>query len=108
LRVTTTEAKDIFDDDEIWNNSCYTPAADLSDPTISAGHPEAADLEKSVSQIRANPEEEYFRLLCLALKIEHSLKGDDNTVFTISEGKLYRMIKKRQVPFHVWHRWIDG
>lgn len=41
--------------------------------------------EKSLSQIRANPEEEYFRLSCLALKIEHSQK-DDMAVFTVSSN----------------------
>ena len=26
----------------------------------------------------------------------------------ISEGKLYRLCQKKQVPWHVWHRWIHG
>ena len=56
LRITTTEANDIFDDDEIWNNSmCFE-----EHQAKSTGGTNAA---ASASQIRLNPEEEYFRLV---------------------------------------------
>ena len=78
MQVTTTEARDIFDNnDEIWNISiCQEQAIvgerSMNDPTMLAPDVTPSIEEKSVSQIRANPEEEYFRLICLALKIEHS------------------------------------
>lgn len=56
--------------------------------------------------IRINPEEEYFRLTCLALKITHSENDIDMTVFNISEAKLFRNLKRRNIPFHLWHSWI--
>ena len=56
---------------------------------------------------RVDPEEEYFRLTCLALKIEHSERDQDDIVFTITESKLFRMAKKRNLPFHTWHNWVD-
>jgi len=80
MRVTTTEARDIFLDDEIWNDSMFIYQDVVQTP---------------LSQRRANPEEEYFRLTMLALKIEHSETDDDLAVFNISEGKLFRMIKRK-------------
>jgi len=78
MRVTTTEARDlVHDNDEIWNSSiCLEQTIvgerSMNDPTMLAPDVTPSIEEKSVSQIRANPEEEYFRLICLALKIEHS------------------------------------
>ena len=78
MRVTTTEARDIFDDnEEIWNYSiCLEQAIvgerSMNDPSMQAPDVTPSFEEKSVSQVRANHEEEYFRLICLALKIEHS------------------------------------
>ena len=76
--------------------------------------------EKKEGEKRANPEEEFFHLSCLALKIKYSESqdhtkistpdggGDDNfDVFTISEGKLFRLCQKKKIPFHSWHDWID-
>ena len=56
MRVTTTEAQDIFDEDELWNMSGNWGVA-YNDPTVSA---------RPISQcsdVRANPQEEYFRLV---------------------------------------------
>lgn len=73
LRVPTPEVQDIFadsDDDEIWNNSmCQQPnespdaAKECAETTIIAPDVVHAIEDKSLSHIRANPEEEYFRLV---------------------------------------------
>jgi len=55
---------------------------------------------------RKDPEEEYFRLSCLALKIIYN-EQDTDFVFTVSPGKLYQKCKKNRVPFHMWYIWIE-
>ena len=71
--------------------------------------------------MRADPEEEYFRLTCLAHKIQQSENDTDLTVFNvsvlpflhviccffqISEAKLFRNLKRKNIAFHLWHSWI--
>jgi len=55
---------------------------------------------------RKDPEEEYFRLSCLALKIIYN-EQDTDFVFTVSPGKLYAKCKKQKIPFHLWYNWIE-
>ena len=69
---------------------------------------------------RKDPEEEYFRLSCLALKIIYN-EQDTDFVFTVSliftlltakleqvaPGKLYQKCKKQKIPFHLWYNWIE-
>ena len=62
---------------------------------------------------RASPEEEFFKLSCLALKIKYSerqdhSKGEDHfDVSTISDDKLYKLCQKEQIAFHKWSDWIE-
>ena len=54
-----------------------------------------------------NPEEEYFRLTCLAIKIK--LSNEDPEFDTdISADQLYLLCKKGTVPFHNWYEWITA
>ena len=52
-----------------------------------------------------NPEEEYFRLTCLAIKIKLSNEEPEfDTDMAVDE--LYLACKKSMVPFHNWYEWI--
>lgn len=48
---------------------------------------------------RKDPEEEYFRLAVLALKVLYNEK-DNDFVFEVSPGKLYKKAKRNKIPFH--------
>lgn len=59
--VTTTEVNDIFDDDEIWNHSVVEFAQ--HQPQIYNNN----NINQSMSLIRVDPEEEYFRIVSAKL-----------------------------------------
>lgn len=62
--------------------------------------------QKWEQDARKDPEEEYFRLSCLALKIIYN-EQDTDFVFTVAPGKLYAKCKKQKIPFHLWYTWIE-
>ena len=53
-----------------------------------------------------DPEEEYFRLSCLALKIIYD-ERDSDFQFSVTPAKLYRKCQKLNIPFHLWYTWIE-
>ena len=53
-----------------------------------------------------DPEEEYFRLSCLALKIIYD-ERDCDFLFSVTPGKLYAKCQKLNIPFHLWYTWIE-
>lgn len=55
---------------------------------------------------RRNPEEEYFRLCCLALKISY-IENDSEFYFSVPPEKLFQRCKLQKVPFHRWYTWIE-
>ena len=66
-RVTTTEACEIFDVDEDGNGEeCADDVRTMNQYCSSLSN---AAAEKNDGAKRATPEEEFFRLSCLALKI---------------------------------------
>lgn len=94
---------DIFEQDNFSENdkmaiiNRQTESSSLSASTIS---------QKWEQDARKDPEEEYFRLSCLALKIIYN-EQDTDFVFTVSPGKLYAKCKKQKIPFHLWYTWIE-
>lgn len=61
---------------------------------------------KGDDDVRKDPEEEYFRLAVLALKVLYNEK-DNDFVFEVSPGKLYKKAKRNKVPFHQYYPWIE-
>lgn len=61
---------------------------------------------KPDDEIRKDPEEEYFRLAVLALKVLYNEK-DNDFVFEVSPGKLFKKAKRSKVPFHQYYPWIE-
>jgi hypothetical protein len=55
---------------------------------------------------RKHPEEEYFRLSVLAVKMLMNEENQDY-IFDISAKKLFKECKREEVPFHYIHSWID-
>jgi hypothetical protein len=53
-----------------------------------------------------DPEEEYFRLSVLSLKMQYN-EVDKDFVFQIGSKKLFKQCKSQKVPFHKWYKWID-
>ncbi len=53
-----------------------------------------------------NPEEEFFRLLVLSIKILHS-ERDPNFGVEVNQKKMLKQVKTEKVPFHKWFFWID-
>ena len=53
---------------------------------------------------RQEPEEEYFRLSVLSLKMQ--LYAADQSFFSKSSSQLLKECQKQEVPFHEWYDWI--
>lgn len=75
--------------------SSATASAIKSQPTPVPSHNELRD-----------PEEEYFRLSVLSLKMQYN-DIDKDFVFQISSKKLFKQCKKEKIEFHNWYGWID-
>jgi hypothetical protein len=68
--------------------------------------PQAKPQIESKQQTIDNPEEEYFRLMVLSIKIIQSEK-DPEFGAEINSRKLFKLAKKEKIPFHKWFFWID-
>ena len=56
--------------------------------------------------LKRDPEEEYFRLSVLSLKLQYDEK-DPNFVVRVSAKKLFSRCRKEKIPFHQWYNWIE-
>lgn len=58
---------------------------------------------------RREPEEEYFKLAVLAVKMKHTESGDAQYIFgkAVDAHTLFSEVKKSGVPFHRWHSWLE-
>eukprot|EP00347_Sterkiella_histriomuscorum_P000956 403373885 len=55
---------------------------------------------------RKNPEEEYFRLTVLSVKMLHNEKNQDY-VIEVNPKKLYKKVKSEKIAFHCWYPWVE-
>ena len=59
--------------------------------------------------MKRDPEEEFFMLAVLSLKMVHNEEFDESEyVYEISAGKLFRQVRSEKLPFHRWHRWLEA
>lgn len=63
--------------------------------------------EKAEKPEWRDPEEEYFRLSVLSLKMQYN-EVDKDFVFQIGSKKLFKQCKSQKIPFHKWYKWIDS
>jgi hypothetical protein len=54
---------------------------------------------------RKDPEEEFFRLTCLSIKIKFN-QSDPDFMYDIGSETLYRKCLAEKIPFHNWYHWI--
>lgn len=101
------DVNDIFETDNYNEEEKAAYLESLTMPKGSTSQQTASTIsQKWEADARKDPEEEYFRLSCLALKIIYN-EHDTDFVFTVSPGKLYVKCKKQKVPFHLWYSWIE-
>ena len=53
-----------------------------------------------------DPEEEYFRLSILSVKMQMN-ERDCDVVYGVSSNELFRKCKELKIPFHKWYSWIE-
>ena len=70
----------------------------------SPSQPSSSEID---AELRRDPEEEYFRLSVLSLKMQYN-ERDTDFVFSISSTRLFRTCKDNNIPFHRWYNWIEG
>lgn len=57
---------------------------------------------------RREPEEEFFMLSVLALKMTHTEKYNEaDYVYEISAQKLFKQVKDLNLQFHHWYKWLE-
>jgi len=70
---------------------------------------EKVDLSSSeFACLKREPEEEYFMLAVLALKMVHTEIFDDaEYVYEVSAAKLFKQVRDQKMPFHQWYNWLE-
>jgi hypothetical protein len=57
---------------------------------------------------RRDPEEEFFMLAVLALKMCHNEEySDAEYLYEISAHKLLSQVRNPPLPFHKWYGWLE-
>lgn len=74
---------------------------DVDDPDL------VPQMKHSVS-LRRDPEEEFFMLAVLALKMQHTENQDAEFIYQVDSQKLFETVKELKIPFHKWYQWIDA
>ena len=76
-----------------------TPTVEIEDPMNELN---------SMNFLIRDPEEEFFMLAVLALKMLHNEEYDKSYyVCEISAGKLFKHVKDENLPFHRWYKWLE-
>jgi len=59
--------------------------------------------------VKRDPEEEFFMLAVLSLKMSHNEEYNDagQYVYKISAAKLIREVRQNKMPFHKWYNWLE-
>ena len=57
---------------------------------------------------KRDPEEEFFMLAVLALKMVHTENFEEaEYIYEVSAVKLFKLVKDAELPFHKWHKWLE-
>lgn len=57
--------------------------------------------------LRRDPEEEFFMLAILALKMQHTESQEAEFIYQVDSLKLFEQVKQIKLPFHKWYAWLD-
>jgi len=66
-----------------------------------------AEINQESIPLRRDPEEEFFMLSVLALKMTHTEEYDAEYIYEISAQKLFLQVKSLRIPFHKWYTWLE-
>lgn len=56
---------------------------------------------------RRDPEEEFFMLAVLALKMQHTEHQEADFIHMVDSAKLFEQVKQLKLPFFKWYCWLD-
>lgn len=57
---------------------------------------------------KRDPEEEFFMLAVLALKMVHTEEFDEaEYVYEVSAARLFKQVRTASMPFHRWYKWLE-
>ena len=88
-----------LDDNPYTKKVPQTPMVKMRDPMN--------DLNE-MNYLKRDPEEEFFMLAVLALKMVHNEEYEEaEYVYEISAGKLFRQVRTHNMPFHRWYKWLE-
>lgn len=88
-----------MDDNPYTKKIPQTPMVKMRDPMN--------DLNE-MNYLKRDPEEEFFMLAVLALKMVHNEEYEEaEYVYEISAGKLFRQVRTQNMPFHRWYKWLE-
>lgn len=59
------------------------------------------------AELRRDPQEEYFKLAILSLKMIHTEKEEAEYIYEINSEILFQQVKQLHVPFHRWYQWLE-
>lgn len=66
-------------------------------------------LQTDCDYLKRDPEEEFFMLAVLSLKMTHNEQFEQSEyVYEISAGKLFRQVRNLNLPFHRWFKWLEN
>lgn len=96
------EGENMKDDDLKGSFLKGTPSTldPLSNAALTADGAESAGV---LPELRRDPQEEYFKLAILSLKMIHTEKEEAEYIYEINSEKLFQQVKQLQVPFHRWY-----
>lgn len=89
---------------------------DLMKNTLIKGTPSTLDPLKIVNQedqnvvsaeLRRDPQEEFFKLAILSLKMIHTEKEEAEYIYEINSETLFQQVKQLHIPFHRWYQWLE-
>jgi len=63
--------------------------------------------QKNNVLLRRDPEEEFFMLAILALKMQHTESQEAEFIYQVDSQKLFEQVKQIKLPFHKWYAWLD-
>lgn len=66
------------------------------------------DITQDAIYSKRDPEEEFFMLSVLALKLLHTEEFDYyDYIYQVNAGVFWKEVKESDLPFHQWYRWLE-
>lgn len=67
-----------------------------------------ANMTQDAIYAKRDPEEEFFMLSVLALKMIHTEEFDQcDYIYKVNQNGFWKEVKDLELPFHRWYRWLE-